>query len=235
MCAAIGDVCDQAPLQVTQFEADIRVVEQLLDLWLEGAGGDYPENFNLLWYFADKHTKIDSYINRNKKGFLFTIGDAETHPNLSALSISKIFGDQSQDLDNQQLLQAVSEKYEVFHIVVRDTRAIAHWNSIIPGRVAYLSAENISNLSAVITSIMQIANGMSKQDAIGQWPAKTNAAVAQAVETIHLDKVQPKPSLKPKVKAEVEAPAKPEPVAKVEVPAKPIAKERTFLSKLFNK
>ena len=42
MFAAIGDVDDDAPLQVTQFESDIRIAKQLMDLWIEGRGGDAP-------------------------------------------------------------------------------------------------------------------------------------------------------------------------------------------------
>ena len=74
MCAAYGNAGDIAPLQVTQFEADIKIVEQLLDLWIVLRGrGDSGDP--LLWYFAAKHTSIDSFEKRGKKGFLFTIGD----------------------------------------------------------------------------------------------------------------------------------------------------------------
>ena len=68
MFAAYGDIDDASPLQVTQFESDIRIAEQLLDLWLEnrGSGKVCP---SLLWYFAAKHTSLDNFEKRKKKGF----------------------------------------------------------------------------------------------------------------------------------------------------------------------
>lgn len=186
LCAAIGDICDRAPLQVTQFEADIRILEQTMDLWLEGAGGDYPESYNLLWYFADKHTKTDAYEKRSKKGFLFTIGDAPTHCNLSGEAINKVFGDKSDDITNRALLNAVSKKYEVFHIITKTTSAELKedWKKIIPGRVAFVDATNIGMLSEIIISIIQLTAGVSRQEVIAQLPKESQNVVAHAIENI---------------------------------------------------
>ncbi len=189
MCAAIGDVCDSAPLQVTQFEADIRIAEQLMDLWLEMRGGDLPESYNLLWYFADQHTRTDAFEKREAKGFLFTIGDAPVHPQLSKDDLKKVFQDDVQsNISNQQLLKAVSQKYHTFHIVTKSMSPLAEWNSLMPGHVAYIDGNHIGYLSEVITSIIQVANGMNKTAVIAQWPQEVQPVIMKALKTIAPDK-----------------------------------------------
>ena len=69
MCAAYGDYEDKSPLQVTQFESDIRIAEQLLDLYFENAGSGQVVP-TCLWEFLARHTNIDACNKRNKKGFL---------------------------------------------------------------------------------------------------------------------------------------------------------------------
>ena len=69
MFAAYGDYQDISPLQVTQFESDIRIAEQLMDLWLE-SGGQCDVVPYLLWYFASRKVSADHFIKRNKKGFI---------------------------------------------------------------------------------------------------------------------------------------------------------------------
>ena len=120
MCAAVTEPIADDGLQVTQFEADIRVIEQLLDLKV-GFGGNWYSYDSLVWYFAAKHTSIDSFNKRNKKGFLFFIGDeicGETKgETLKATEIKNVFNDVSEDLPLRKVLEMAQEKYEVFHIV----------------------------------------------------------------------------------------------------------------------
>ena len=91
MFMGIGDVRagDRAPLQCTQFEADIRIAEQLKNIYLEGGGGGNDfESYALAWYFAAMHTSIDCFEKRNKKGYLFTIGDEGPTPDITNLELS---------------------------------------------------------------------------------------------------------------------------------------------------
>ena len=86
MAMAIGDAeCDRAPLQVTQFEADIRLADQLRELWIEGGGGgNRGESYHLPWAFAAMRTSTDCFERRGRKGYLFTIGDEPILPGISA-------------------------------------------------------------------------------------------------------------------------------------------------------
>lgn len=129
MFMGIGDCyCDQAPLQVSQFEADNRIVEQLTQLWLEGGGGgNNHESYHMPWYFAAKHTSIDCFEKRGRKGYLFTLGDEEAPGPLYATDIVKFIGttgyaseEQGNKLSPHQLLKMAQEQYHVFHIIIEE-------------------------------------------------------------------------------------------------------------------
>lgn len=155
MFAAIGDAyVDDAPLQVTQFESDIRIAEQLLDLWLEGRGGDYPEDYSLMWYFLAHHTDTDSMKKRNKKGYAFTIGDAENHDMLSATCISKIFNDTVPfDYNVTDIVDDCSEKYNLFHIMIDGS------TEVIPNKTIFIKKSDVSLLpEIIITAICRVEN-----------------------------------------------------------------------------
>lgn len=186
MFSAIGDVVDRAPLQVTQFESDIRIAQQLLDLWLEGGGGDGPEDYPLLWYFAAKHTSADRFEKRGKKGYMFTIGDADCHKTISGEDISKIFSDKSDTLTSAEIAKMASEKYELFHIqIVSGEKSIySVLGEAIPGRIMRIHRNNIQALPELIVSTILLYEGIPLSNVLKSWSKEASAVVETSVKDL---------------------------------------------------
>ena len=186
MFAAMGDVVDRAPLQVTQFESDIRIAEQLMDLWLELKGGDAAEDYPLLWYFAAKHTKTDSFEKRGKKGFIFTIGDAECHSRIAGSDIRRVFGDDPKEYTINELADMASEKYELFHIYLGESRLPLNISGAIGGRVMHLSRRNVDVIPEVIVSTLLMFSGDSIDKALSNWDEKRRPVIAESLKDLSL-------------------------------------------------
>lgn len=188
MFAAMGDVVDNAPLQVTQFESDIRIAEQLMDLWLEGRGGDSPEDYTLLWYFAAKHTKTDNFEKRGKKGYIFTIGDAECHKTVSAIDIKKIFSDSGKMYTITELAEMASEKYELFHIhITSHQKSVPDYiGEAIPGRVMRVAARDIGVIPELIVSALLMSGGQSLDKVLLNWDEKLRPVIAESLRDLKL-------------------------------------------------
>lgn len=122
MVMGIGDLSyDRAPIQISQFESDIRIAEHLDRLWFErGGGGNGFESYTAAWYMGLYHTRLDCW-EKGRKGILITIGDEPLNPYLPADRLAQITGDQVvRDVNTYGLYRAVLEKYEIFHIAIDD-------------------------------------------------------------------------------------------------------------------
>ena len=123
MFMAIGDArCDEAPLQVSQFEADNRIVEQLTKIWLEkGGGGNLTESYDFPWWFAGNKTEHDSFTKRGKRGYLFTVGDEQSPGGLTRDHIENFIGDiVERDHSAAECLADARRLYDVFHVVIEE-------------------------------------------------------------------------------------------------------------------
>ena len=132
MTMAIGDFSyDRAPLQVSQYESDIRILEQMDQIYFEGGGGGNSfESYTAAWYFALKHTKLDCH-NRGKKGIIITLGDEPLNPYLPRGAVENVIGDKLQgDVDTKDLYREVTEKFDVYHISVDDNDSSYHYHRI---------------------------------------------------------------------------------------------------------
>lgn len=191
MFMAVGDAnCDRAPLQVSQFEADNRIVEQLTQIYIEhGGGGNNFESYNLPWYFAAHHTEHDSLIKRGKRGYLFTVGDEEAPQSLTKDQIEKFIGDiVEREIDTSEMLSEAQRKYDVFHVIIKEgdyaskafERVLDSWKKILGQHVIPLADHK--KLSETIVSTIEVVEGREAKDVT----ARFGSAVYDAVK--HLPK-----------------------------------------------
>ena len=119
----IGDLAyDDAPVQMSQFESDIRIAESLDKIYLEmGGGGNRFESYTAAWYMGLKRTKLDCYDKQGRKGIIITMGDEPLNPYLPAERLARVTGDTVQaDIKTAELYLRTLEKFEVFHIAIDD-------------------------------------------------------------------------------------------------------------------
>ncbi len=190
MVGAIGDAtCDQAPLQIGQFESGIEIEEDLGKLFLEGGGGGHiTESYELAMYFMAWHTALDCYEKRGKKGYLFVIGDEAPYPNVKRKEIQAVIGDGIQaDIPFPEVIAKLQQRYEVYYIIPKMT---SHWgNEEIRKRWTALLGQNVLRLEdpAGICELIASVIGLTEEkvDLEGVESdlaeAGTTATVARAV------------------------------------------------------
>ena len=118
----IGDLAyDDAPIQISQFESDIRIAEALDKVWMEhGGGGNTYESYTAAWYMALRHTKLDCH-KQGRKGIIITMGDEALNPYLPQRELEAVTGGSLQDdVETPDLYEEVSKKFDIFHIAVDD-------------------------------------------------------------------------------------------------------------------
>ena len=131
----IGDLyCDDAPIQISQFESDIRIAEQLDELYFEGGGGGNSyESYTAAWYMGVNHCDLDCW-KRGQKGIIITMGDELPNPYLPKngryCGLAEATGDKLQDdVLTEDLYKQVTEKFDVYHISINDKESSYSWNN----------------------------------------------------------------------------------------------------------
>ena len=125
----IGDLAyDSAPIQMSQFESDIRIAESLDKVYMEhGGGGNSYESYTAAWYMGLKRTRLDCYDKQQRKGVIITMGDEPLNPYLPAYKLNDaIDATEQADIETRQLYQEASQKFDIFHIAVDSPRDAYH-------------------------------------------------------------------------------------------------------------
>lgn len=160
MIMGIGDFyCDRCPLQVSQFESDIRIAEQLDQVYFEfGGGGNYYESYTAAWYFGSRHCKLDCW-NRGKKGIIITMGDERINPYISGDRIKEVIGDNLQDdVQTKDLYEEAIKKFDIYHLNVRhgsdwdQSEIEKSWGEYLDG--THFRNVNMDNITDEIVNII---------------------------------------------------------------------------------
>ncbi|MFI5838717.1 hypothetical protein ACIA8K_03225 [Catenuloplanes sp. NPDC051500] len=181
MFGAIGDAtCDRVPLQVGQFESDNRMDEQLGRILLEGGGGGQKtESYELAAYFMARHTSIDCWEKRGRRGYLFVIGDEMAYPRVYARGantpvtgydrggrrgVAEVIGDRLQgDIDTRAIFDEVREMYDTYYILpsgtsyAGDRQVLDHWRDLLGQNVIEL--DDLDAVSETIALTIGIGEG----------------------------------------------------------------------------
>lgn len=189
LLAAIGDCfCDRAPIQATQFEADMKLVQQIEKIFIEGGGGgNGGESYLSVWWLASNKMKCDAFDKRGRKGYLFTIGDEACHTTLAGSHIKQFLGVASEDMSADDLLQTCQQNWNVFHLITptgatEDQNAITKWRELLGERAIVI--DDWKKMAEVVVSLMQVNEGQSKEDVIGSWDNQTGKIVAAAIKSL---------------------------------------------------
>ena len=141
---AIGDLsCDEAPIQFSQFESDIRIAEAIDKIYFEGGGGSNEyESYTAAWYMALKHTKIDA-MKRGIKPVIITLGDEVINPYLPGKRLNEVVGEGQASVETPYLWEQVKDKFDIFHIQV-DHSNLGNSEECAKSFKAYLPEDHVA-------------------------------------------------------------------------------------------
>ncbi len=168
MIMGIGDFAyDRCPLQVSQFESDIRIAEQLDKIFFEfGGGGNSYESYTAAWYFGVNHVRLDAW-KRGKKGLIITMGDEGINPYLPANALTNYIGRPvNQDVNTEALYNQTLEKYDVYHLFVNHRFGVN--NSYIKTWENFMDKEHfkVVKMDRISDTIVDIVKRHAGKDAL---------------------------------------------------------------------
>jgi hypothetical protein len=189
---AIGDAtCDRAPLQVGQFESDNRMDEHLGKILLEGGGGGQKsESYELAMYFMARHTTIDCFEKRGRRGYLFIIGDELPYPKVKRHEVGKVVGDRlRQDIPTRDLVTELTRVYDVYYILpagtsyAGDDQVLAAWRELLGQNVLELDdLDAVCEIIALTVGLGEDAIGLQEGlDDLDELGSSAGAAVGRAL------------------------------------------------------
>lgn len=176
MFIAFGNAySDRSPLQVGQFESESTHIDEWLSrIHLEGQGGGLGESYDLAMHFAARHTVIDCFEKRNRKGYFFMTGDEPPFVSLHAQTANKVLG--TQLTHNEAIHEVTLGLMKLYHpfFLIPDAKSaetpltLGAWRALFHERTVILDrSEDTAAACAVLIGIQE--RTLTDRAAIDRW------------------------------------------------------------------
>lgn len=160
---AIGDATsDNAPLQVGQFESTAELIDQWLTWsFLEsGGGGTGSESYELAFYLLARHTDMDCWVKRRRRGYLFMTGDELPYPQVSRHQVDALLGDKlDEDIPIEEAIAAAAEQYHCFFLIPdlrRREACESRWRDLLGDHVICMeSPQDTCHVAAALVGLTE--------------------------------------------------------------------------------
>jgi hypothetical protein len=159
--------------------------ENLENLFLEGGGGGQrTESYELALYFAARHTSIDCFEKRGRKGYLFLIGDEMAYEKVNQPEVQGIMGDGLEsNIPLEEIAREARERYNIYYILPKnasyggDRQILGFWRKLFGENVLELeNADAVCELIALTIGLNEgIVNLQSGADDLRDCGASDNA------------------------------------------------------------
>lgn len=170
--------------------------EHLGKILLEGGGGgQMTESYELAMYFMARHTSIDCFEKRGRRGYLFIIGDELPYPQVRRREVEKVVGERLQrDIPTKDMVAELTRIYDVYYILpagtsyAGDSRVLAAWRELLGQNVLELDdldavCETIALTVGLGEDAIDLREGLDDLDELG-----SNAGTAVSKALAKLDR-----------------------------------------------
>jgi hypothetical protein len=110
-----------------------------------GGGGQRTESYELAMYFMARHTALDSWEKRGRRGYLFIIGDEMAYSRVKPAEVHGVIGDRiSEPLALKTILAELQQKFDVYYILPAaaghggDAQILGFWRKLLGQNVIAL-------------------------------------------------------------------------------------------------
>ncbi len=193
MCVGIGDALnpgEPSALQVGQYESEANLMDKWLTLihLVGGGGGNQGESYDLAFYFAARHTSMDCWEKRGRKGYLFITGDEPPFEGVDAKVVRKLIGDKLQgDIPLADIVAEASRTFHPFFLIPNQERRTyqgceRRWRAVLGDRVICLETPKDTCIAAA--TLIGLTEGTFAFDQVGEKLAALGRSKDQVARVI---------------------------------------------------